>query len=132
MCYGKLLKISRKLPLVMGLTGLILWFPTFFTKFLPGWTIKIAETVHYYEAWLATLAIVFFHFFMVMGHPEEYPMNISFITGRMTEDVAKNHYPRWFERIKILNSKKKTDDTNIEKRKSMLKDIIDLGDEPEI
>ena len=117
---------------IMGLTGLILWLPTTFTTILPGWTIKISETIHYYEAWLATLAIIFFHFFMVIGHPEEYPMNISFITGRMTEDVAKNHYPRWFERVKKLSSEKKTENGDVKKRKSMLKDIIDPDDEPEI
>ena len=112
---------------VMTFTGFVLWFPTFFTGFLPSWIIKISETVHFYEAWLATLAIVFFHFFMVVWHPEEYPMNISFITGKLTEDIAEKHYPRWFERIKKegVLPKPKND-----KKKSMIKDIIDPDDRP--
>lgn len=114
---------------VMTFTGFILWFPEFFTAFLPAWTIKISETIHYYEAWLATLAIVFFHFFMVVWHPEEYPMNISFITGKLTEDVAKKHYPKWFKRVKEAESKHESEKDS-KKKKSMLKDIIDPDDQP--
>ncbi len=62
---------------IMALTGFILWFPTSFIQFLPQWTITVAETVHYYEAWLATLAIVVWHLFFVMLHPDEYPMSMT-------------------------------------------------------
>ena len=84
---------------VMALTGFILWFPTFFTGFLPAWIVKIAETVHLYEAWLATLAIAVFHIFFVMFHPEQYPMSLTWITGKMTVDSCKHHHPAWYERI---------------------------------
>jgi len=112
---------------IMTFTGFVLWFPTNFTAFLPSWIIKISETVHYYEAWLATLAIFFFHFFMVMGHPEEYPMNISFITGKLSEDIAKERYPRWLNRIREQVNGSKTKSS---KKKSMIKDIIDPDDQP--
>jgi formate dehydrogenase gamma subunit len=111
---------------LMTLTGFVLWFPALFTDFMPAWVINISETVHYYEAWLAMLAIIFFHFFMVMGHPEEYPMNISFITGKLTDEVARKHYPRWYQKVKEEGAlPKKTDN-----RKSMIKDIIDPDDRP--
>jgi formate dehydrogenase gamma subunit len=87
---------------IMALTGMVLWFPTFFTSFLPAWTVKIAETVHLYEAWLATLAIAVFHFFFVMFHPDQYPMSMTWITGRMTVDACKHHHPLWYERMKSV------------------------------
>ena len=113
---------------IMCFTGFILWFPAYFTGFMPAWVVKISETVHYYEAWLATLAIFFFHFFMVIGHPEEYPMNISFITGKLSEDIAKQRYPRWYERIK--KEEELSEKSKDKKSKSMIKDIIDPDDQP--
>ncbi len=85
---------------IMALTGFILWFPTFFTSFMPAWTVKIAETVHLYEAWLATLAIAVFHFFFVIFHPDQYPMSLTWITGRMTVESCEHHHPAWYERMK--------------------------------
>lgn len=85
--------------IVMAVTGFILWFPTFFTGFLPPWVVKIAETVHLYEAWLATLAIAVFHFFFVIFHPDQYPMSLTWITGQMTVDSCEHHHPRWYKRI---------------------------------
>jgi cytochrome b subunit of formate dehydrogenase len=84
---------------VMAATGAVLWFPTFFTAWLPAWVVKIAETIHLYEAWLATLAIAVFHFFFVIFHPDQYPMSLTWITGRMTIDSCKHHHPAWFDRI---------------------------------
>ncbi len=85
--------------LAMAMTGFVLWFPTFFTGFMPAWIVKIAETIHYYEAWLATLAIAVFHFFFVIFHPEQYPMSFAWLTGKITEESCRIHHPRWYERI---------------------------------
>lgn len=85
--------------LIMIATGFILWFPTFFAQYLPEWAVKISETIHYYEAWLATLAIFIFHFFMVMYHPEEYPMNLTWITGRMSISACKERHYLWYKKL---------------------------------
>ena len=85
---------------VMAVTGLMLWFPVFTTSFLPGWTLKLAEVIHLFEAWLATLAILIFHFFYVFGHPEVYPLNFSMFHGGMREDMAHHHHPGWAEEEK--------------------------------
>ncbi len=82
---------------LMVATGAILWFPEFWVKYLPVWIVGAAQTVHFYEAWLATLAIVIWHFFFVIFHPEEYPMSWTWITGRMSERSARHHHGRWFE-----------------------------------
>ena len=38
---------------IIGATGLVLWFPEFFTRLLPGWVINLAHVVHSEEALLA-------------------------------------------------------------------------------
>lgn len=89
---------------VMAFTGFVLWFPTFFTSFMPAWIVKISETVHLYEAWLATLAIAVFHFFFVIFHPEQYPMSFTWITGTMTVNEVKHHHPLWYEQVQKMQA----------------------------
>lgn len=84
---------------VMVITGFVLWFPEIFTKWLPGWIVIASETIHYYEAWLATLAIVVWHFFFVIFHPDEYPMNLTWMRGRISDHHLKEKHPAWYRRI---------------------------------
>jgi formate dehydrogenase gamma subunit len=86
--------------ILMIITGLILWFPQWSVKVLPSWIIPAAQTVHYYEAWLATLAIAVWHFFFVIFHPEEYPMSWTWLTGKMSDEAVKRHHSRWHKEIK--------------------------------
>lgn len=80
---------------VMGITGIVLWFPVWATSFLPFWTVKVSEVIHLFEAWLATLAILFFHFFFVIGHPEIYPLSFAMLDGSMTREEAARRHPAW-------------------------------------
>jgi formate dehydrogenase gamma subunit len=84
---------------VMVLTGLVLWFPQWSVKILPSWIVPVAQTIHYYEAWLATLAVLVWHFFFVIFHPEAYPMSWTWLTGRMSEKAVKRHHARWYKQI---------------------------------
>ena len=83
--------------IVMAITGLILWFPTLTARYLPSLVIPAAQTVHFYEAWLATLAIIVWHFFFVIFHPEEYPMSWTWLTGKATKKFVKDHHTKWYE-----------------------------------
>jgi formate dehydrogenase gamma subunit len=83
--------------IVMAITGLILWFPELATRFLPALAIPASGTIHYYEAWLATLAILVWHFFFVIFHPEEYPMSWTWLTGKMSKKFVKEHHTEWYE-----------------------------------
>jgi predicted CXXCH cytochrome family protein len=56
---------------VIGLSGLILWFPEFFTKLLPGWLINVAMIIHSDEALLAVGFIFTVHFFNTHLRPEK-------------------------------------------------------------
>ncbi len=68
---------------VIGSTGLMLWFPEFFTKFFPGWFINVATVIHSDEALLAVGFIFTVHFFNTHLRPEKFPMDLVIFTGRM-------------------------------------------------
>jgi len=84
---------------VMILSGLVIWVPTWATRYFPGWVVSASVMVHGYEALLAGLAIFLWHFYWVHLHPDVYPMSTVWLTGRLTEEEMKHHHPRELERI---------------------------------
>ena len=66
---------------VMASTGLLLWANNLAMKFLPKSWLDVATSVHFYEALLATLAIVVWHFYSIIFDPDVYPLNTAFLTG---------------------------------------------------
>jgi cytochrome b subunit of formate dehydrogenase len=83
---------------VMALTGFVLWIPTIATSWLPAWTVRVAEVIHFYEAILAVSAIVIWHFFYVIFMPGEYPMSTIWLNGRMpAEEWKKAHRADYLE-----------------------------------
>lgn len=78
--------------IIMGLTGIILWFPTIITSWAPGWIVRVSGVIHYYEAILAVGAIIIWHFFFVIFHPKQYPLSFTFLTGRMSKDEWEHHH----------------------------------------
>lgn len=84
---------------VMALTGIVLWAPSLITRWGPAWLIEASEVVHFYEAWLAFLAILIWHTFFVIFHPEEFPMNLTFVTGKTTQEKAQEREPADDERL---------------------------------
>src|SRR3970282_2159626 len=84
---------------VIGSTGLVLWFPVFFTRFLPGWFINVATIIHSDEALLATGFIFTVHFFNTHLRPEKFPMDITVFTGRMSLAELKRDKPREYEAL---------------------------------
>jgi cytochrome b subunit of formate dehydrogenase len=85
---------------LMAITGVILWFDNTFLNLLTklGW--DIARTVHYYEAWLAMLSILAWHFYFVMLHPDTYPLNVAFWKGTLTEEEMEEEHPLELEELK--------------------------------
>ena len=60
---------------VMAATGLVLWFNTLALRYFPNWVLDAATAIHYYEAILATLAILIWHMYAVIFDPDVYPMD---------------------------------------------------------
>ena len=67
---------------VMAMTGFALWAEDLVLAWLPKWTLDLATTVHLYEAILASLAILVWHFYFVIFDPTVYPMDPAWWTGR--------------------------------------------------
>ncbi len=67
---------------LMSATGLILWFANFTLSFFPKWVSDVATAIHFYEAILATLAILVWHMYWVIFDPDVYPMDASWWNGR--------------------------------------------------
>jgi cytochrome b subunit of formate dehydrogenase len=85
---------------VMGVTGVILWADNYFLGLIgkPMW--DVARTIHYFEAILAALAIVVWHFYFVMFNPDTYPMNLAWLFGTITEKEMLEEHPKELTRIK--------------------------------
>jgi len=86
--------------LVMAITGVILWFDNIFLGLLTKLWWDVARTVHYYEAWLATLAIIIWHFYFVIFNPDIYPLNLAFWKGTLTEEEMEEEHPLELEELK--------------------------------
>jgi cytochrome b subunit of formate dehydrogenase len=67
---------------IMATTGLLLWFENFALRWLPKWASDAATAIHFYEAVLASLAILVWHFYWVIFDPAVYPMDWSWWHGR--------------------------------------------------
>jgi hypothetical protein len=85
--------------MIIGLSGLMLWFPLFFTQFLPGWTLNAAHVIHSDEALLATGFIFIFHFFLTHLRPESFPMDLVVFTGKMPLHKFKAERPLEYQRL---------------------------------
>ena len=83
---------------IIGSTGLMLWFPEFFTRFLPGWSVNVATIIHSDEALLAVGFIFTIHFFNTHFRPDKFPMDPVIFTGRVTLDELKYDKPDEYER----------------------------------
>ena len=70
---------------VIGCSGVMLWVPGVFTRWLPGWIMNAATIVHSHEALLAASFIFMIHFFNTHLRPEKFPIDMVMLTGQMTE-----------------------------------------------
>jgi cytochrome b subunit of formate dehydrogenase len=84
---------------VIGLSGLLLWFPTFFTRIMPGWLLNVATIIHSDEALLAVGFIFTVHFFNTHFRPEKFPMDTVIFTGGMPLEEFKQDRPREYEEL---------------------------------
>ena len=87
--------------IVMGFTtGLLMWIYIDYIGIFSKLEWDIARTIHYYEAWLAFLAIVVWHFYFVIFNPDIYPMSLAWFKGTITEEEMAEEHPLELKRIK--------------------------------
>jgi cytochrome b subunit of formate dehydrogenase/nitrate/TMAO reductase-like tetraheme cytochrome c subunit len=79
--------------IVMIATGFLLWFSTAALQHLPMWALDVATLIHYYEAILATLAIIVWHFYYVFINPDFSPMAFTWLDGKLTREQMEHEHP---------------------------------------
>jgi cytochrome b subunit of formate dehydrogenase len=84
---------------IIGVSGLVLWFPTAATTVLPGWALNAAYVIHSDEALLATGFIFLFHFFHTHLRPEAFPLDPVIFVGCMPLERFKDERPLEYERL---------------------------------
>ena len=92
---------------IMGATGFILWFKDFFFGIVGNTGMDIATAIHYYEAILASLAILVWHFYFVFLNPDVRPMNKAWYSGYLTKEEMEKEHPR---ELKELTEAEVTED----------------------
>ena len=80
---------------MMVISGLIIWFPVWFTQFLPGGVVPASKLAHSTESIVLLVFIIIWHFYHV--HIER--MNLSMFTGRLSEDEMRKFHQKEYERI---------------------------------
>jgi cytochrome b subunit of formate dehydrogenase len=84
---------------VIGGTGLLLWFPVFFTRLVPGWAVNVATTIHSDEALLAVSFIFVVHFFNTHFRPEKFPIDTVIFTEGMPLEEFRRDRPREYQEM---------------------------------
>jgi cytochrome b subunit of formate dehydrogenase len=86
---------------IIGSTGLILWFPNFFCLFLPGLGLNIAKLIHSTQALLATGFVFAVHFFNTHLRADKFPADMSVLTGLYGKHEFETERPEYMERLRL-------------------------------
>jgi len=84
---------------VMAVTGLLLWAQNYSLKYFPIWVMDAATAAHWYEAILATLSILVWHWYLVIFDPEVYPMDMAWLTGKASADHIRETRPENYAQL---------------------------------
>ncbi len=86
--------------IIIGSTGLVLWFPVSFCTFLPGVTLNVAKVIHSTQALLATGFVFAIHFFSIHLRAEKFPADMSLLIGLVSEEEILHERPDYYERLR--------------------------------
>ena len=81
---------------VMAVTGILLWAENWSLRHLPKWAMDAATAAHWYEAILATLSILVWHWYLVIFDPDVYPMEMAWLNGKASGDHLRETRPDYY------------------------------------
>ena len=84
---------------VMAVSGLLLWAQNWSLRHFPTWVLDAATAAHWYEAILATLSILVWHWYLVIFDPDVYPMDLAWLTGKASADHMRETRPEYYREI---------------------------------
>ncbi|OQW91489.1 MAG: hypothetical protein BWK78_04490 [Thiotrichaceae bacterium IS1] len=85
--------------LVIGISGLLLWFSEFFGQYLPGWVFNIATVAHGVEAFLAVTTLFVVHFFNNHFRPGKFPLDTVMFVGSWRLEELREERPAEYDRL---------------------------------
>ena len=77
---------------LMALTGVMMWAKVWVGDLLARCWVDVATAIHFYEAILATLAILVWHFYQVIFDPDVYPINMAWWDGKMPVENYRHEH----------------------------------------
>ena len=85
---------------IIGVTGLILAYPLYSTRFMPGWGLNVALWVHRIEAMLAMAHVFVIHFFIAHLRRHNFPMDRAMFEGSADMEAVEHEKPAWIQRLR--------------------------------
>lgn len=71
------------------LTGIVIWFPTILTRWIPGSVYGYAQVVHRWQAFIIVVLVVLLHGYQILAGK----MDVSVFTGRITLEQMRREHP---------------------------------------
>jgi cytochrome b subunit of formate dehydrogenase len=84
---------------IIGVSGILMWFPHVAASFLPGWVFNVAAIFHGEEAFLAVVFLFTVHFFNNHFRPDKFPLDTVMFTGTFTLDELQHEHPLQYQRL---------------------------------
>ena len=84
--------------IIMGISGIILFAPWSFASILPESYLLTIRLVHASFA-ILSLCVILPHFYLVHLSQFKFPMSKSMFTGTISEEEAREEYPKWHREI---------------------------------
>jgi cytochrome b subunit of formate dehydrogenase len=84
---------------IIGVSGLMMWFPSVTASYLPGWVFNVAAIVHGEEAILAVVFLFTVHFFNNHFRPDKFPLDTTMFTGRVPLEHYRHEHRREYDRL---------------------------------
>lgn len=88
---------------IMGVTGLMMAYPFFATRYMPGWGLNVALWIHRIEGLLAMAHVFIIHFFIAHLRRHNFPMDRTMFEGSADIKVVESEKPAWMKRLKDNN-----------------------------
>lgn len=85
---------------LMIVTGAVMWWHNYFFVFLPKWVFDLVYGIHGWGGTLILIFIVFWHLYEIHLTPPNFPINMSFWDGYVSEEWLKEEHPLEYEEIK--------------------------------
>jgi cytochrome b subunit of formate dehydrogenase len=90
--------------LIMVATGLMLFFPAWVARFLPGQLIPAAKVAHSYEGLMAFLVVIVWHVYNAHLNPDVFPFDWSIFNGRISRERMEKEHPLELARLEEVRA----------------------------